>query len=183
MARGRERHLWGAPLGVHGQDTADATRMAASTRLGSSRTVGGLLVLTAGVLTAVGAVMPWATISAFRLAPIAVRGTDADQYGGTTLVLGVLSAVLGAVLIGRVGTGWEWIIAAVAGMMIVLMAIVDLLQLLRGIRLDGIDLGFSIDIGPGLWLTLLGGCAVVGGSLFARFGPRRTRPPFGGPAS
>jgi hypothetical protein len=168
--------------GVTGDTIAGGTRVTApgATR-GLSRTLGGLLVLAAGVLTVASAFMTWATIHAFGLMEIVIRGTDAEQYGGTTVLLGVLCVVLGGLLAGRARSGWEWIIAVVAGTMIVLTAVINIVQLRHGTQLGGITLGVSVEVGPGLWLTLLGGCAIVAGSLVARFGVRRVRPPYGGP--
>ncbi len=181
LAGAGEHQLWGAPLGADARDAiADASTADASTAGGAgpglSRTLGGLVVLAAGAATAIASFMTWATVSAFGLIEISVKGTDAEQYGATTLLFGVVSAVLGGTLMVRARSGLLWILAAVTGSMIVLMAVLDLFQLLRGTRPAGMDLGISVRVGPGLWITLLGGFAVVGGSLFARFGSRRGHP-------
>ncbi|WP_239373454.1 MULTISPECIES: hypothetical protein [unclassified Frankia] len=168
LASAGEHQLWGAPLGADARTAGGGP--------GLSRTLGGLVVLAAGAATALASFMTWATVSAFGLIEISVKGTDAEQYGATTLLFGVVSAVLGGTLMVRARSGLLWILAAVTGSMIVLMAMLDLFQLLRGTRPAGLDLGMSVRVGPGLWITLLGGFAVVGGSLFARFGSRRGRP-------
>ncbi len=166
------RYLWGAPL-VGGDEGAVR---AAGIQLGSARVTGGLLVVAAGVMTIVGSGMRWATIRALGLVEIPLRGTDADQFGGTTLLLGVLSVLLGGLLVGWGRAGWGWILAAVTGSMIVLMVVVDLFRLLRDSRLAGVMPDISVEVGPGLWITLVGGLLVVAGAVLARLGARCDRP-------
>ncbi|WP_131785585.1 MFS transporter [Protofrankia symbiont of Coriaria ruscifolia] len=179
----RPDFLWGAPIGAH---TGDADGGPAGSAAGSAgpagtadrpaRPLGGLLVLIAGAMTIVGSAMPWATITAFDLVEIPLRGTEAGQYyGGATALLGVLSVVLGGLLIGRDRSGWRWIVTAVTGMAIALIAVIDMVRLLGANQLGGIELNLSVELGPGLWITLLGGLVVAAGAVLARFTPHWTR--------
>ncbi len=167
--------LWGAPIGAHPGDADGGPAGPADTTDRSAGPLGGLLVLVAGAMTIVSSAMTWATITAFGFVEVPLRGTEVGQYyGRTTALLGVLSVILGGLLIGRDRGGWRWLLTAVTGMAIALIAVIDMVRLLHANRLGGIELDLSVEVGPGLWVTLLAGLVVVAGAVLARFTPRRS---------
>ncbi|AEH09206.1 hypothetical protein FsymDg_1757 [Candidatus Protofrankia datiscae] len=185
--------LWGAPVGARPGETGGGPAgytggtgtTAGDPAHAGERLVGllgGLLVLVAGATAIVGSVMTWATITAFDIMELPLRGTEAGRYyGGTTALLGVLAVVLGGMLTGRDRNGWRWILTAAIGLTIILVAVIDMIRLLRVDQLGGIELDLSVELGPGLWITLLSGLFTVTGALLARFLPVRPREGRGGP--
>lgn len=113
----------------------------------------GWALLGLGVLTALAAALPWATVGV-----ISVAGTSGD--GAITLLLGLVIAAMGLVIGLRNGRAWTSIVAIVLGALVLLVAGIDTAHISTfSSRFDGIDL--HVSVGPGLWLTLAAGVATV----------------------
>ncbi|MCK9902424.1 hypothetical protein MXD63_20380 [Frankia sp. Cpl3] len=126
------------------------------------------LVVLAGGAAVIGSTMTWATVRAYGLMEFAVRGTDPDQHGHLTMVLGLLAMVAGLLLAGR-RVDWGRMLAVVAGLMLVLTAVVDLARLHRDGLLIGSGLDATTDIGPGLWVIGASGAVLLLAGVLVRF--------------
>ncbi|WP_154675167.1 DUF308 domain-containing protein [Parafrankia elaeagni] len=126
------------------------------------------LVVLAGGAAVIGSTMTWATVRAYGLMEFAVRGTDPDQHGHLTMVLGLLAMVAGLLLAGR-RVDWGRVLAVVAGLMLVLTAVVDLARLHRDGLLIGSGLDATTDIGPGLWVIGVSGAVLLLAGVLVRF--------------
>lgn len=126
------------------------------------------LVVLAGGAAVIGSTMTWATVRAYGLMEFAVRGTDPDQHGHLTMVLGLLAMVAGLLLAGR-RVDWGRMLAVVAGLMLVLTAVVDLARLHRDGLLIGSGLDATTDIGPGLWVIGVSGAVLLLVGVLVRF--------------
>ncbi|OAA25400.1 hypothetical protein UG55_102260 [Frankia sp. EI5c] len=136
------------------------------------------LVVLAGGAAVIGSTMTWATVRAFGLMEFAVRGTDPDQHGHLTMLLGILAMVAGLLLAGR-RVEWGRMLAVVAGLMLVLTAVVDVARVRRGGLLTGAGFDATTALGPGLWVIGVSGVVLVVVGALARPspGPRRRDAP------
>ncbi|KJE23576.1 hypothetical protein FF36_02025 [Frankia torreyi] len=131
----------------------------------------GPLAVCAGVAVIIASGMRWATVRAYGFVEFTVRGTDPDQHGRLTVLLGILAVVAGLLLAaGR--REWGRLLATMAGLMILLAAAVDLVQLYRGGPFVNSGLRTAITVGPGLWVIACCGFVVLLVGLAARFAHR-----------
>jgi hypothetical protein len=118
----------------------------------------GWVLLGAGVLAFIGAVLPWATVG-----PISVAGTSGD--GALTLFFGMVIGAMGLVIGLRQGRLWASILATVFSGFMTLTAVIDIAHISTFTnRFEGLDI--NVRVGAGLWLTLVAGvgslvCAVL----------------------
>jgi hypothetical protein len=122
----------------------------------------GWLLIVAAVLTALGAVLPWASFFG-----LAITGTAAGD-GDYAIAAAVLVAVCGLVIGVGQGRLWTSACSLVAGLLICLIAIVDVVDVnhfatSRDLPPDLVD----VSVGSGLWLTLVAGLLVTGLSAVA----------------
>ncbi|KPM55241.1 hypothetical protein CcI49_08755 [Frankia sp. CcI49] len=118
------------------------------------------LVVVAGGAAVIGSTMTWATVHAFGLMEFAVRGTDPDQHGHLTILLGILAMAAGLLLAGR-RVDWGRMLAAVAGLMLAVTAVVDVARLRAGGVLVGSGIDATVDLGPGLFVVGASGVVLV----------------------
>jgi hypothetical protein len=118
---------------------------------GAARAAGWLMAASAGLIL-IGAMLPWATFG-----PFTVAGTSGD--GGLTLVFGLIAAAAGVWRgLSQRPSGWQLAIPIVN---LALGGIVTLIGLA-----DAGDVSDVATVGSGLVLTVLGGMALVGTSIF-----------------
>ena len=126
------------------------------------------VLLGAGIVAVIGAVLPWATI-AFRLDTRSLS----DQINGTarggiiTLMLGLTlgGAAILTMITGGIGR-WAAAFALVAATLMVMIALVDITDVKRAAGDNGLVGLVTVDVGVGLWLTVVAGIAgLVGGVL------------------
>jgi hypothetical protein len=149
------------PSGAAGEAREFDAGRTTPARATGRRVAGALAVTAGGVLTAVAAFLTWTTVGVLDITQIAIQGTDADQDGNATFALGALAALAGAYALRRQASGRVWLVSGTAGAMIVLLAIVEILRAGRAGTPGDAELGLTVDVGPGLWLTLTGGGLVV----------------------
>jgi hypothetical protein len=115
--------------------------------------------------------MRWATVRAYGFVEFTVRGTDPDQHGRLMVLLGILAVVAGLLLAaGR--REWGRTLAIMTGLMVLLSAAVDLVQLYRGGPFVDSGLRTATTVGPGLWVIACCGFIVFSAGLVARFAHR-----------
>jgi hypothetical protein len=126
----------------------------------------GWALIAAAVVTAVGSALPWTTsFGGLFTQP----GTSGD--GRLTLTCAVLLAA-GGLLIGlRQGRIWIPVVAVVLSGLVCLVALIDILDVSD--RNDSFDT--VVNIGSGLWVTLVGGLLTLGVSI-AAMAACRSRP-------
>jgi hypothetical protein len=151
-------------------------RNADGSRPTRSRTipVAAWVLLGAGIVAVIGAVLPWATI-AFRLDTRSLS----DQINGTerggviTLLLGL---TLGGAAILTMLTGvvarWAAVFALMAATLMVLIAVVDITDVKRAAGDNGLVGLVTVDVGVGLWLTVVAGVAGLAGGVLALISAR-----------
>ncbi|MCM3922071.1 hypothetical protein ND748_10420 [Frankia sp. AiPs1] len=97
-----------------------------------------------------------------------MRGTDPDQHGRLMVLLGILAVVAGLLLAaGR--RQWGRMLATMTGLMVLLSAAIDLVQLYRGGPFVDSGLRTATTVGPGLWVIACGGFIVLLAGVVARF--------------
>ncbi|EFC85407.1 hypothetical protein [Parafrankia sp. EUN1f] len=126
------------------------------------------LVVVAGGAAVIGSTMTWATVHAFGLMEFAVRGTDPDQHGHLTILLGILAMAAGLLLAGR-RVDWGRMLAAVAGLMLAVTAVVDVARLRAGGVLVGSGIDATVDLGPGLFVVGASGVVLVLAGVLVRY--------------
>lgn len=109
----------------------------------------GWMVLGGGAALAIGSFLPWA--SAFGQS---VTGMDADD-GVITLVLGLVLVALGYMMAMRETQRWMVIAALVVGLIAVVVALIDLFDVL------GTE---AVSVGIGLWIVVLGAIVAAAGA-------------------
>ncbi|WP_248831686.1 hypothetical protein [Frankia sp. Mgl5] len=128
------------------------------------------LVVLAGGAAVIGSTMTWATVRAFGIVEFAIHGTDPDQHGQLTMVLGILAMVAGLLLAGR-RVDWGRMLAVIAGLMLILTAVVDVARFRRGGLLSGTGFDATTDLGPGLWVISFSGVVLVLVGVLVRYTP------------
>jgi hypothetical protein len=146
---------------------------------------GALTAAIGGLLTFLAAFLTWASVEVTSRAggpslvgggTRTVSGLEGDRLGKATLVLAIAALLLTALLMAPSTRSWTWIALAVAGGLIIALALIDLAAIsdasdLRE-RLASIP-GCSQVVqctgdrsaGIGVYLTILGGLAVLVGAL------------------
>lgn len=152
--------------GTGGKDGASPGHPAARTLRGWRGLCGrcawivGPVAICAGIGVIIASGMRWATVQAYGLIEIDVHGTDPDQHGRLTVVLGILAVVAGLLLAaGR----YEWgcMLAIMTGLMVLLTAVVDLVHLYEDGPFPDSGLPEEVAVGPGLWLVAFCGFVVM----------------------
>jgi hypothetical protein len=142
---------------------------AAKEPIDSTARVIGWIIAGTGLLVAIAAFLTWGTIDAFGgsfdingVTGSDVPGDDETKDGVLTLILAIPAVGFAVVrAIGQLSLTAA-IIGAVAGALIVLIAIVDMADISNtGDDLPGGGAGIEASIGIGLWLTLIGGLAMA----------------------
>ncbi|WP_146240437.1 hypothetical protein [Williamsia limnetica] len=157
---------YGAPQSNQGQQpygSAFGAAPATSTEpVSQAVKIIGLVIGVFAVLVAIAAFLPWisGTISESGL------GGDGDgsNDGVLTLVLAVIAGIFGvvSVLINKRSALHltAGIVAVVTGLLVALIAIIDIADVMDA-KDTGEVLGITVDVGIGLWLTLVGGIGLV----------------------
>ncbi|WP_261570257.1 hypothetical protein [Frankia gtarii] len=128
----------------------------------------GPVAVCAGVVVIIASGMRWATVRAYGFVEFTVRGTDPDQHGQLTVLLGILAVVAGLLLAaGR--RQWGRMLATMTGLMVLLTAAVDLVQLYRGGPFVDSGLRTVTTVGPGLWVIACCGFVVLVVGVVVRF--------------
>ena len=142
-----------------GQAQTSADRQTAHT---PSRVLIGLGV----VAVVIGALLPWASITAVFIGTISFAGTEGD--GMLTLVGGLVAgaAAIPAVLLGRRLIWGLAILIMLAGAAIGFVAVYDMGNLQSAIGDMPRDVPAKASIGIGLWITLLGALSLISGGLW-----------------
>ncbi|CAO5254882.1 conserved membrane hypothetical protein [Frankia sp. AgKG'84/4] len=155
---------------------------AVDSRAWTWRRLGGWLAGPAAVCAGIGVIvasgMRWATVRAYGFVEFTVRGTDPDQHGRLTVVLGILAVVAGLLLAGG-RREWGRALALMTGLMVLLTAVIDLVHLYRDGPFADSALETDVSVGPGLWLVVGCGAMVFAAGFAARLVPRSDP---GGPA-
>jgi hypothetical protein len=130
--------------------------------MGTDDTRSKWLLVVGTAVVAVAALLPWATVNA-GLVSVSKAGTDGD---------GVITLVLALVVGGLVLAKWK------AGLSrpVVIVSLVLGAIVLAIATYDAIDVGSTVEenelvevrasVGIGLWLTLLGGIAMIAGAIW-----------------
>ena len=134
----------------------------------------GWIIAGTGVLVVIAAFLTWGTIEGFGqsfdingVTGSDLPGDDQTRDGILTLILAI--AAIGFAVVRAFGqlSLTAAIVGAVAGALIVLIAIVDMVDISNtGDDLPGGGAGIEVSIGIGLWLTLVGGLAMALVSIF-----------------
>ncbi|WP_163549310.1 34 kDa antigenic family protein [Candidatus Frankia nodulisporulans] len=171
-------------LPTTGEDGSDVPS-AATERLGGTRPaarrrglLAGPVAMGAGLGVIVASGMSWATVRAYGFIEFSLRGTDPGQHGRLTVVLGILAVLAGLLLTGR-RAQWGRLLASVAGLMVVVTAIIDLTRLGGSGPFEDSGLDASVTVGPGVWLVLACGLLVAAAGIAKPRAYRRS-PPSGG---
>ncbi|MCM3884702.1 hypothetical protein [Frankia sp. R82] len=168
-----------SPGSAPGEPPTGGTVTAASGRRRGM--LAGPVAMGAGLGVIVASGMRWATVRAYGFIEFSLRGTDPGQHGRLTVVLGILAVLAGLLLTGR-HPEWGRLLAAVAGLMVAVTAIVDLTRLDGSGPFEDSGLDASVTIGPGVWLVLVCGLLVfAAGIIRPRPRARRTSPIRGTP--
>lgn len=142
------------------QNTLDAAAPVAADGARSGSRVPRRAALGAVALTAIGAVLPWASVG-----DLSFRGTEGG--GALNLVLVAVGAL--ALVAGRRGA-WPYVLnivlAGLAGL-IVAVNLSDVGRLASGFEL--------VSVGAGLWVSAVGCVAWIAAALSALVGRRRAR--------
>ena len=120
-----------------------------------------LLALGAAVV-AFGALLPWATVNA-GFVSVSKAGTDGD--GVFTLLLAL---VVGGLVFAKWKTGLSRalvIVSLVLGVMVLAIATIDAIDVASTVEEDEL-VEVRASVGIGLWLTLLGGVAMIAGAIW-----------------
>jgi len=133
----------------------------------AARTIGGVIVAT-GLLVAIAAFLTWGTIEGLGQSYDINGVTGSDFPGDDDVRDGVLTLILAIPVIGfgivrSLGklSLTAAIIGTVAGVLVVLIAIVDISDISStGDELPNGGINIDTTVGVGLWLTLLGGIAM-----------------------
>ena len=120
----------------------------------------GWALFAIGVLMAIAALMPWAV--AFG---ISIGGTQGD--GTLTAGCAIVIAVTGLVIGLRQGLLWASITACVLAALVVLVALADIGDVTRFAGPSTVFGPGTVQVGPGLWLTLVAAVGGVGASIVA----------------
>ncbi len=125
-------------------------------RVTSSRST--MIVLIGALVVVIGSFLAWASVSVEGFGSESVGGMDGD--GTITLIVGLAAAAFALFLKGRA----RMIGVIVAGAIIVLVSIIDIVDVGRAAgELGGLP-GVDVSVGFGLWLVLIGGIAAVVGA-------------------
>lgn len=158
---------------------------------------GQLLALAGAVLTFLAAFLTWATSDARSTVGSIVgggtirrSGLQGGHLGTATLVLSLLAMALVALLARPALRRWGWIALAAAGALTALLAVLDAIassdkgDLNRQVQAicapRRVVCTTHVSTGPGVWLTLLGGLAILTGAILhhrERAAPDRRVPP------
>ena len=114
-----------------------------------------MIVLGGALVVVIGSFLAWATVSAGGIS-VSASGMDGD--GVITLVVGLAAAAMALFLKDR----GRNIGVAIAGGIIVLVAIIDIADVNRALG-EFPGGGVEASVGIGLWLVLLGGITVLVG--------------------
>ncbi|WP_207770455.1 hypothetical protein, partial [Frankia canadensis] len=143
--------------------------------LGRCSWLAGPVAICAGLGVILASGMRWATVKAYGLVEFDVHGTDPDQHGRLTVVLGILAVAAGLLLAaGRLA--WGRMLAIMTGLMVPLTATVDLVHLYREGPFADNSLTTDVIVGPGLWLAAACGFLVFLAGLAAGFTHRSPGP-------
>ncbi len=161
---------------------------------------GQLLALAGAVLTFLAAFLTWATSDARSTVGSIVgggtirrSGLQGGHLGTATLVLSLLAMALVALLARPALRRWGWIALAAAGALTALLAVLDAIassdkgDLNRQVQAicapRRVVCTTHVSTGSGVWLTLLGGLAILTGAILhhrERRGPGPASPPDAG---
>ena len=186
--------------GPHEGPTAGPAKPAAG-RMPAGATPGLLTAAVGTLVTFLAAFLTWASVEVTSRAggPLigggtrSVSGLEGDRLGKGTLVLAIAAALLIVLLAAPASRSWGWIALLVAGALIVLLALLDLVSIsdasdLRSRLADIPGCGGPVSCtgdrsaGIGVYLTILGGLVIMVGALlhaglFARLATRFRRRP------
>lgn len=131
---------------------------------------GAWLLLGVALAAVIGALLPWAELSVTQLPGVNARVNGTDGDGRTTLAIGIvigLAAVL-AFMARRLAL-WAGVMAFVASALLIVVAINNMADIHR-IANEPRLLFLQVEIGSGLWLTLVAGIVGIAGAvlLFVR---------------
>jgi hypothetical protein len=129
--------------------------------------VGWSLIGTA-LVALIAALLPWAYVFG-----VGINGTDGNGDGNATLFFAIVVIAMGIVVAAGGGRVWTSIVACVFSALIVLVSLIDLSDIANVASNDGLG-GVAVDVGPGLWISLLAGLAALTASIIgiARRAPR-----------
>jgi hypothetical protein len=147
-------------------------------------TPGLLTVAVGGLLTFLAAFLTWASVEVTSRAggPLvgggtrSVSGLEGDRLGKATLVIAIAALVLAALLLLPTSRVWGWIVLLVAGGLIVVLALLDLIAISDATDLrqrladvpgcsQGVQCTGERSAGIGVYLTVLGGLVIMVGAL------------------
>ena len=141
------------------------------------RSESALFVL-CGTVAAVGAYLPWATVSASFIDPVHKAGIDGD--GRWTLALGAVVGLLGLVALVRPPGPYRagaavGVVGLVLASMITGIALVNMADVRSVTGPLSAEARILVDtsVGVGLWFTLAAGMAGVAGGVLALLPPPR----------
>jgi len=138
----------------------------------TARTIGWIIAAT-GLLVAIAAFLTWGTIEGFGQS-YAINGVTGSDFPGDdktrdgVLTLTLAIPAIGFAIVRALGklSLTAAIIGTVAGVLVVLIAIIDIADISSNADdLPGSGVNIDTTVGVGLWLTLVGGIALAVASL------------------
>jgi Protein of unknown function (DUF2510) len=166
-----------APSGPSAPGLAPMTPMTPMAPVAPAQNLAGLRWVVFGGAAGVvlGSLLPWAKVTAPFIGTVTVSGTDGD--GVLTLLGAVVAAGLAVLGFGARRSRGALIGTLVVGLLVAAVAVIDMVDVSDRIAdAEGGDLPVQASIGIGLWVTLLGALAVVGGCVLALSSRRRATP-------
>ncbi|ANS32658.1 hypothetical protein R1CP_40390 (plasmid) [Rhodococcus opacus] len=133
--------------------------------LASVNVPGYAVAAVASVVVIVSSVAPWAN-AAF----ISVPGTHAD--GKFTLALGCVAALV-LLIKASMTSRWPLVVAALAGALSLVVAVVDLTRVSSLVASDDLQ-GGAVSIGWGLWMVAVGSVLLIVGCVVSGTGASRS---------
>lgn len=150
----------------------------------SGVTIGGLLAIAAGALMVLGSFLPWVMVQAAFVGSISRSGMDGGADGILTLVMGLLTFLVGVGWIASLGLPRiVWITPIIWGLVAGVITLVDMKDVQDRVgELEQSAQGLATaSVGAGLWALLVGSVlAIIAGLvIWSEGGMERREPPSG----
>lgn len=116
----------------------------------------GWTLFAVGILTAIASLLPWAVYFG-----VSVAGTRGD--GTVTVLCSVIISAIGLIIGLGQGSVWAPVTALIAAALVTITALADIQNVGRFVPSDSdVFTPDAVTVGPGLWLTLIGGLLGIG---------------------
>ena len=118
-----------------------------------------------------GSLLPWVQI--VGIMSVSVAGTDGD--GVFTLILGIVVALLFAVIRPRLAVAVTGLVAGAIAVLVAIVEMIDVSGRINDPEVSGNEM-FTAQIGPGLWIVGIAALILLAGGIDAFVGVRHTSP-------